>query len=113
LLASEEGRVFERGDVHSLVWRGRPLVPGDRSLDVFVRKLRQKLERASPEWRYLHTHFGRGYRFAAEMVDVDFTSLQWDGGRSEGSVRYAVDIAPDPGVRAEPSRPWSRTAGSS
>ena len=39
---------------------------GDRSVDVFVRKLRQKLEKASPEWRYIHTHFGVGYRFAAE-----------------------------------------------
>jgi DNA-binding response OmpR family regulator len=29
---------------------------GDRSVDVFVRKLRQKLERISPSWRYVHTH---------------------------------------------------------
>jgi hypothetical protein len=36
---------------------------------VFVRKLRQKLEALSPEWRYVHTHFGVGYRFAAERVD--------------------------------------------
>jgi len=42
---------------------------GDRSVDVFVRKLRQKLEKASPQWRYIHTHFGVGYRFAAEPVD--------------------------------------------
>ena len=42
------------------------MVHGDRSVDVFVRKLRQKLERASPSWRYIHTHFGIGYRFAAE-----------------------------------------------
>jgi DNA-binding winged helix-turn-helix (wHTH) protein len=35
---------------------------------VFVRKLRQKLERVSPSWRYIHTHFGIGYRFAAEPV---------------------------------------------
>jgi hypothetical protein len=37
---------------------------------VFVRKLRQKLERISPRWRYVHTHFGVGYRFAAEPVDA-------------------------------------------
>jgi hypothetical protein len=46
-------------------------VRGDRSVDVFVRKLRQKLEKASPRWRYIHTHFGIGYRFAAESLDVD------------------------------------------
>jgi hypothetical protein len=34
-----------------------------------VRKLRQKLERASPEWRYIHTHFGVGYRFSPEPGD--------------------------------------------
>jgi DNA-binding winged helix-turn-helix (wHTH) protein len=34
-----------------------------------VRKLRQKLEQASPDWRYIHTHFGIGYRFAAEPAD--------------------------------------------
>ena len=48
------------------VWQ----VPGgDRSVDVFVRKLRQKLEVASPEWRYIHTHFGIGYRFDAEPAE--------------------------------------------
>jgi DNA-binding winged helix-turn-helix (wHTH) protein len=41
---------------------------GDRSVDVFVRKLRQKLERVSPDWRYIHTHFWIGYRFAAEPI---------------------------------------------
>jgi hypothetical protein len=34
-----------------------------------VRKLRQKLEKGSPGWRYIHTHFGVGYRFAAEPAD--------------------------------------------
>jgi DNA-binding winged helix-turn-helix (wHTH) protein len=35
-----------------------------------VRKLRQKLEKVSPRWRYIHTHFGIGYRFAAEPIDA-------------------------------------------
>ena len=34
-----------------------------------MRKLRSKLERASPDWRYIHTHFGIGYRFSAEPVE--------------------------------------------
>jgi DNA-binding winged helix-turn-helix (wHTH) protein len=41
---------------------------GDRSVDVFVRKLRRKLERLSAGWRYIHTHFGVGYRFEPEAV---------------------------------------------
>jgi hypothetical protein len=36
---------------------------------VFVHKLRGKLERASPCWRYIHTHWGLGYRFSAEPVE--------------------------------------------
>ena len=57
--------MLEREDIYSSLW-GYAMVRGDRSVDVFVRKLRQKLEKASPRWRYIHTHFGIGYRFAAE-----------------------------------------------
>jgi DNA-binding response OmpR family regulator len=39
---------------------------GDRSVDVYVRKLRVKLEAALPTWDFIHTHFGFGYRLAAE-----------------------------------------------
>jgi DNA-binding response OmpR family regulator len=71
LLAAAEGRVLEREEIYSRLW-GYTMVRGDRSVDVFVRKLRQKLEKASPSWRYIHTHFGIGYRFAAESLeDVD------------------------------------------
>jgi DNA-binding response OmpR family regulator len=69
LLASAEGRVLEREEIYSRLW-GYTMVRGDRSVDVFVRKLRQKLEKASPNWRYIHTHFGIGYRFAAESLEV-------------------------------------------
>jgi DNA-binding response OmpR family regulator len=69
LLAEAEGEVLQREEIYERVW-GYAMVRGDRSVDVFVRKLRQKLERASPEWRYIHTHFGIGYRFAAEAVDA-------------------------------------------
>jgi DNA-binding response OmpR family regulator len=67
LLASSGGRVLEREFIYQRLW-GYAMVRGDRSVDVFVRKLRQKLERVSPGWRYIHTHFGIGYRFAAEPV---------------------------------------------
>jgi DNA-binding response OmpR family regulator len=69
LLAAAEGRVLEREEIYSRLW-GYTMVRGDRSVDVFVRKLRQKLEKASPQWRYIHTHFGIGYRFAAESLEV-------------------------------------------
>jgi DNA-binding response OmpR family regulator len=69
LLAEAEGQVLQREEIYERVW-GYAMVHGDRSVDVFVRKLRQKLEKASPEWRYIHTHFGIGYRFAGEAVDA-------------------------------------------
>jgi len=92
LLASAEGRVLEREEIYSRLW-GYTMVRGDRSVDVFVRKLRQKLEKASPAWRYIHTHFGIGYRFAAESLEVidpnDVPSslpAAWEADRPGGAV---------------------------
>jgi DNA-binding response OmpR family regulator len=68
LLAEVPGQVIERDEIYQKVW-GYAMAHGDRSVDVFVRKLRQKLQRHSPGWRYIHTHFGIGYRFDPEPVD--------------------------------------------
>ena len=68
LLAEAAGQVLQREEIYQRVW-GYAMAHGDRSVDVFVRKLRQKLERSSAGWRYIHTHFGIGYRFAPEAVD--------------------------------------------
>jgi len=68
LLAGVEGKVLEREEIYQQVW-GYSMAHGDRSVDVFVRKLRQKLEAASPYWKYIHTHFGVGYRFDPELRD--------------------------------------------
>jgi DNA-binding response OmpR family regulator len=67
LLAEARGRVLERDAIYQRVW-GYSMAHGDRSVDVFVRKLRQKLERRSPGWSYIHTHFGVGYRFDPERL---------------------------------------------
>jgi two-component system response regulator RegX3 len=68
LLAEAEGRVLEREAIYQRVW-GYAMAHGDRSVDVFIRKLRQKLEKRSPGWSYIHTHFGVGYRFDPEPAD--------------------------------------------
>jgi DNA-binding response OmpR family regulator len=76
LLSAAEGRVLEREEIYQRVW-GYAMARGDRSVDVFVRKLRQKLEKASPSWRYIHTHFGVGYRFAPELTpDAEIPALE-------------------------------------
>jgi DNA-binding response OmpR family regulator len=68
LLAQVPGQVVEREEIYQKVW-GYAMAHGDRSVDVFIRKLRQKLHSHSPAWRYIHTHFGIGYRFDPERVD--------------------------------------------
>lgn len=67
LLGGRKGNVLERETIYQEVW-GYAMAHGDRSVDVFVRKLRHKLERHSPGFRYIHTHFGIGYRFAPERL---------------------------------------------
>jgi DNA-binding response OmpR family regulator len=67
LLAAAKGQVLEREAIYQRVW-GYAMAHGDRSVDVFIRKLRQKLEKRSPGWGYIHTHFGVGYRFDPEPV---------------------------------------------
>jgi DNA-binding response OmpR family regulator len=65
LVSGATGRVIPRERIYERVW-GYAMAHGDRSVDVFVRKLRKKLEAASPGWTYIHTHFGVGYRFDAQ-----------------------------------------------
>ncbi len=67
LLCAAPGQVLEREEIYQRVW-GYAMAHGDRSVDVFVRKLRRKLEARSPDWKYIHTHFGIGYRFEPEPV---------------------------------------------
>jgi DNA-binding response OmpR family regulator len=69
LLAEERGQVLEREQIYQRVW-GYAMPHGDRSVDVFVRKLRQKLDKHSPRWSYIHTHFGIGYRFEPEPAGI-------------------------------------------
>src|ERR1700756_3461464 len=64
-LARRADRIMAREELFRLVW-GRDMRPGDRSVDVYVRKLRVKLDQALPGWSFIHTHFGFGYRIAAE-----------------------------------------------
>jgi DNA-binding response OmpR family regulator len=87
LLAEARGRVLERETIYQRVW-GYAMAHGDRSVDVFIRKLRQKLEKRSPACGYIHTHFGVGYRFDPEPVAGAVTD----------------PALPDPSLVAEPDR---------
>jgi DNA-binding winged helix-turn-helix (wHTH) protein len=73
VLARREDHVVRRTDIYDQVWGGE-MKQRDRSVDVFVRKLRNKLARAAPDWVYIHTHFGIGYRFAAMPLGEETAS---------------------------------------
>jgi DNA-binding response OmpR family regulator len=64
-LARRRGRIVSREELYAVVWR-RPFRKEERSVDVYVRKLRAKLEEALPGEAFIHTHFGFGYRFHRE-----------------------------------------------
>jgi|SRR5687768_8471979 len=64
-LVRRPGRIVSRESLFELAW-GDHMRPGDRSVDVYVHKLRAKLEAALPGWTFIHTHVGFGYRLFAE-----------------------------------------------
>ena len=64
-LAERKDRIVTREELYRVVW-GQHYRKSDRSVDVYVGRLRQKLEEALPQRRFIHTHFGFGYRFTAE-----------------------------------------------
>ena len=61
-MARRTGAIATREELYTNVWGGE-LRHGDRSVDVYVSKLRGKLEVAMPDRRFIHTHPGFGYRF--------------------------------------------------
>jgi DNA-binding response OmpR family regulator len=61
-MARRQGAIITREELFRTVWGGELRV-GDRSVDVYISKLRNKLEHALPDRRFIHTHPGFGYRF--------------------------------------------------
>jgi DNA-binding response OmpR family regulator len=64
-LALNAERVMTREQLYSRIW-SRDYQKSDRSVDVYVGRLRAKLDRALPGRRFIHTHTGIGYRFSPE-----------------------------------------------
>jgi DNA-binding response OmpR family regulator len=64
-LVERQGRIVSREELYREVW-DEQYRKSDRSVDVYVAKLRQKLDDAVPGVRFIHTHFGFGYRLEQE-----------------------------------------------
>jgi DNA-binding response OmpR family regulator len=64
-LALEMGRVLTRDELLQRVW-GRRASHRDRTVDVFVRKLREKIDKRAPRHSFVHTRYGVGYKLEAQ-----------------------------------------------
>jgi DNA-binding response OmpR family regulator len=76
-MAKRLGAIITREELYRTVWSGEQR-QGDRSVDVYVSKLRTKLEAALPDRRFIHTHPGFGYRFQPEPSR--FVHMETTGG---------------------------------
>lgn len=66
LLVNNPDKVFSREKLLSMVWGSKAQEAGDvRTVDVHVRRLREKLEPSPSDPHYVHTKWGVGYYFRA------------------------------------------------
>jgi DNA-binding response OmpR family regulator len=64
-LALEGGRVMTRDELLQKIW-GRRQTHRDRTVDVFVRKVRDKIDALGPRHSFVQTRYGVGYKLEAE-----------------------------------------------
>jgi DNA-binding response OmpR family regulator len=64
-LAERRDRIVSREELYHAVWEEH-YRKADRSVDVYIARLRHKLDEALPGRAYIHTHFGFGYRLSSE-----------------------------------------------
>ena len=66
LLVRNPNKVYSREALLNYVWGNRAMDSGDvRTVDVHVRRLREKIEPSPSDPRYVHTKWGVGYYFRA------------------------------------------------
>jgi DNA-binding response OmpR family regulator len=63
-LALEGGRVVTRDELLQRIW-GRRETHRDRTVDVFVRKLREKIDKRAEKHTFIQTRYGVGYKLEA------------------------------------------------
>ena len=82
-MARKTGTIATRAELYATVWGGE-LRHGDRSVDVYVSKLRGKLEEAMPDRRFIHTHPGFGYRFQSQPSREQAAGILARAGEARG-----------------------------
>src|SRR5215211_2420394 len=69
-LALSRGRVVTRDELLQKIW-GRRESHRDRTVDVFVRKLRDKIDRRAKDHTFIQTRYGVGYKLDPEVKTTD------------------------------------------
>jgi DNA-binding response OmpR family regulator len=72
-LARRRDRIVTRQELYTAVWQ-RPFRAQERSVDVYVKRLRRKLADALPGTEFIHTHYGFGYRFSPSLSQLFHTA---------------------------------------
>jgi DNA-binding response OmpR family regulator len=67
-LALDRGRVTTRDELLQKIW-GRRETHRDRTVDVFVRRLRDKIDRIAPRHTFIQTRYGVGYKLEPVLKD--------------------------------------------
>ena len=65
-LALERGRVVTRDELLQRIW-GRRQTHRDRTVDVFVRRLRDKIDKRAPDHTFIQTRYGVGYKLDPQL----------------------------------------------
>src|SRR5713226_3618499 len=65
-LALEQGRVVSRDELLQRLW-GRRQTHRDRTVDVFVRRLRDKIDKRAPNHTFIQTRYGVGYKLDPQL----------------------------------------------
>jgi len=74
-LALDRGRVLTRDELLQKLW-GRRESHRDRTVDVFIRRLREKVDRKATRHTFIQTRYGVGYRFEPEAKSVPAAAEQ-------------------------------------
>jgi two-component system, OmpR family, response regulator PrrA len=77
-IVEADGAVVARDQIFLRVW-GYAMGRSDRSVDVYVGKVRAKLAGVSPAYAYIHTHHRVGYRFEARRLEAGAGELVGEG----------------------------------
>src|ERR687895_645374 len=62
VVVSARGRVLDRDELLQKIW-GRRATHRDRTVDVFIRKLREKIDKRASQHTFVQTRYGVGYAF--------------------------------------------------